>query len=242
MSFVCILRTEQAVHGMRGFSLNFASIQHILLLFFLFFPLLHSLITSSCADSCLRNTGGFWGFWLRGVWKRLKIWSRECLSENDLIDSISVSRHFTFATNNFPPAINSGLDFTPYFCTRSKASESQRLCFMFMLYQHFCDSGDSSSCQFPQNLWRSARVFLGRDRGGETPELNKLTIGDSSLQTHLKMLCASGIIRYLLLLPLIQWLITSGDSFKIIIWTKQAVPMGKLGVCVLVKKMPFSPL
>lgn len=57
MSFVCILRTEQAARGMRGFSLSFASIQHILLFFS--FPLLHSLITSSCAGSCLRNTGSF---------------------------------------------------------------------------------------------------------------------------------------------------------------------------------------
>lgn len=57
MSFVCILRTEQAARGMRGFSPSFASVQHILL--FLFFPLLHSLITSSCAGSCLRNTGSF---------------------------------------------------------------------------------------------------------------------------------------------------------------------------------------
>lgn len=63
--------------------------------FFFFFPLLHSLITSSCAGSCLRNTGSFWGFWQRGVWKRLKsglgnvypskIWLREFLWASTLL-------------------------------------------------------------------------------------------------------------------------------------------------------------
>lgn len=62
---------------------------------FFFFPLLHSLITSSCAGSCLRNTGSFWGFWQRGVWKRLKsglgnvypskIWLREFLWTSTLL-------------------------------------------------------------------------------------------------------------------------------------------------------------
>lgn len=55
MSFVCILRTEKAAWGKRDLSLSFASIQHIL--FFFPFPSLLSLMTSSCADSCLRNAG-----------------------------------------------------------------------------------------------------------------------------------------------------------------------------------------
>lgn len=55
--------------------------------------------------------------------EKVKVWIREHLSEKDSIDRISVSKHFTFAINNFSPAINSGLDLTPYFCTRPRASE-----------------------------------------------------------------------------------------------------------------------
>lgn len=73
---VCILRAEQAACGMRGFSLNFASIQHILLFIF---SLLHSLITSSCADSCLRNTEVL-RFLTERTLKNVKIWIRECFS------------------------------------------------------------------------------------------------------------------------------------------------------------------
>lgn len=53
--------------------------------------------------------------------EKVKIWIRERLSEQDLIEGISVSKHFTFVIKNFTPAINSGLDLNPYFCTRSRA-------------------------------------------------------------------------------------------------------------------------
>ena len=111
MSFVCILRTEEAACGMRGLSLNFASIQH-----FFFFFLLLSLITSSCAGSCLRNTGNFWGFdredsgkgynpELGNVYLR-KIWLTKFLLSSTLL---------------FYTVINLAIGLAPYFCTRSRA-------------------------------------------------------------------------------------------------------------------------
>lgn len=77
MTFVCILRTEQAAYGMRGFSLSFASLQHILLffLFLFFFPtalINYFLMCWFLPEKHWEGLGFFWGFWQRGVWKRLK--------------------------------------------------------------------------------------------------------------------------------------------------------------------------
>lgn len=157
------------------------------------FPLVLSLITSSCAGSCLRNTGNFWGF------------DRE----------------------------DSGKDWNP---------ELGNVYLRKVWLAKLLRPSTSLFYDIPYLQRSPAMSIFRKIQRREHPELNKLTIGDSSPQIQLKMFVPQGLSDHLLLLPLIQWVITSDDSFKTIIWAKQAIPMGKLRVYVLVKKMPLSLL
>lgn len=187
--------------------------------------------------------------------EKVKIWIRECLSEQDLIEGISVSKHFTFVMKNFTPAINSGLDLNPYFCTRSRAKwtvqsqwEPKALPLapalpVFMWFRGFFLVQIPTTSHISEALQPlGTRIFrnLQRRRDPWAKQIDhRWQLSSNPTQNAL---CLRDFSDHLLLLPLIRWVITSDDSFKIIIWTKQAIPMGKLGVCVLVRKMPLSPL
>lgn len=84
--------------------------------FFFFFLLLLSLITSSCAGSCSRNTRNFWGFDRADSGK-----GQNPELGNVYLRKIWLTKLLRYSTSLFYTARNSVIDLAPYFCTRSRA-------------------------------------------------------------------------------------------------------------------------